>query len=152
MSFPVQGLSKPRRLELEYAFRQFDTRRKGGLTFLELKRLLKSIGVSLNRSELNFLQMEEDIRGMFILEDLFALCEAFYTDEMIKERLMRSLEAHFPGKNSANREQLKSLLCKLGRSLKVGPSEIDAFLNLYGGDNSKTEISFNNFVQMVLSE
>lgn len=58
--------------------------------------------------------IEEDIRGMFILEDVIALCQSFYTDEIIEDRLRRSLEALFPGQKSVKREDLKAILSKLG--------------------------------------
>lgn len=150
--FSGQGLSKARRQEVEYAFRLFDKRRKGHLSFMELKQLLGAMGVPLNRHELSYLQMEEDVRGMFILEDVLAQCEAFYTDELIKERLLSSWKAHFDGRNTVSREELKELLCKQGQRLMIDPSEIDAFFNVYGDENNRQDVNVDKFIEMVLSE
>lgn len=152
MTLPGSRLSRARRQELEYAFRLFDTRRKGSLTYTELKNLLGAVGISISRRELRYLQMEEDIRGMFILEDVIALCQSFYTDEIIEDRLRRSLEALFPGQKSVKREDLKAILSKLGRRVMIDESEIDACMNVYGGDVSNDGVTIDKFIEMVLSE
>ncbi|GFE53375.1 histone H4 [Babesia ovis] len=139
---------KTERQELEYAFRLFDTRRKGSLTFNELKRLLCAVGINLSRRELSYLQMEEDIRGSFILEDVLALGASFYSDDVIRERLTRAFEAHFPGQKSVSRDDLEPLLYKLGRQLNVDPSEIEACLNLHCGGESVREISVSSFINI----
>ncbi|GBE58803.1 Pb-reticulocyte binding protein [Babesia ovata] len=139
---------KTERQELEYAFRLFDTRRKGSLTFLELKSLLTSIGISLTRNELSYLQMEEDIRGGFILEDLYALATSVYTDGVIRQRLAQSLEAHFPKQERVSRKDLEPLLYKLGRRLLVDPAEIETCLNVYCSGGNGDQISISNFIDM----
>ncbi|EDO08318.2 hypothetical protein BBOV_III007570 [Babesia bovis T2Bo] len=152
MSASGAPLSRARRQELEYAFRLFDTRRKGSLSYNELKRLLFAVGISLNRQELMYLQMEEDIRGSFILEDVLALGATLYSDTIIRDRLTQAFQAHFPGQQSVNRDILEPLLYKLGRQLKVDPGEIEACLNVQFGGSSQRDIPISAFIDMVLSE
>ncbi|ORM40193.1 Triosephosphate isomerase [Babesia sp. Xinjiang] len=154
---------KTERQELEYAFRLFDTRRKGSLSFSELKRLLSSIGINLSRRELSYLQMEEDIRGTFVLEDVLALGASFYSDTAIRERLVQAFDAHFPGQDAVSRNELEALLIKMGmicvwlssqcagRRLMVDPSEIEACLNVHLDGTSKRDISISSFIDMGLT-
>ncbi|KAK2196478.1 bifunctional EF-hand domain pair/EF-hand domain [Babesia duncani] len=116
---------RSRKSELSYAFKRFDKSRLGVLSHVQFVRLLGAIGIHLTRQELKFLQFgwctfsqdiatEEDIRGGFTLEDLEALGRDFYNDEVIATKVLESLQEHFGPCNTLDKQELASVLMKLG--------------------------------------
>ncbi|UVC50132.1 hypothetical protein MACK_004002 [Theileria orientalis] len=132
--------------ELQYVFRLYDKDRTGKLSFSTLKTLLKSIGIYPTKGELEFLEYEETVRGGFTLDDLYALGDSFYTNSVIKQNVMESLKCHFNNYEVFNEAELKNLLIKLGKRLRVGESEIDSFFRFYINDKPSSELTYEKFI------
>ncbi|BAM41872.1 uncharacterized protein TOT_040000252 [Theileria orientalis strain Shintoku] len=132
--------------ELQYVFRLYDKDRTGKLSFSTLKTLLKSIGIYPTKGELEFLEYEESVRGGFTLDDLYALGDSFYTNSVIKQNVMESLRCHFNNFDVFNETELKNLLIKLGKRLRVGESEIDSFFRFYINDKPSSELTYEKFI------
>ncbi|KAF5153277.1 EF hand family protein [Theileria parva strain Muguga] len=147
-----ESLTRDRKNELKYAFRLYDKDGDGKLSFNTFKTLLKSIGIHLTKGELEFLKYEEGVRGGFSLENLYALGESFYTNSVIKEKVMESLKEHFNNSTHLDKYELKKLLIKLGKQVRASEREIESFFKFYINDQVSKDLTIERFVDEALME
>uniref|UniRef100_A0A3B0N689 EF hand/EF-hand domain containing protein, putative n=1 Tax=Theileria annulata TaxID=5874 RepID=A0A3B0N689_THEAN len=137
---------KTEKNELKYAFRLYDKDCDGKLSFNTFKTLIKSIGIHLTKGELEFLEYEESVRGGFTLENLYALGESFYTNSVIKEKVVESLKEHFNNSTYLDKFELKKVLIKLGNHLRASEQEIESFFKFYINDEVSKNFTVERFV------
>uniref|UniRef100_A0A0G4FA53 Calmodulin n=1 Tax=Chromera velia CCMP2878 TaxID=1169474 RepID=A0A0G4FA53_9ALVE len=122
-------IPRKRREELRFAFNTVDKKRLGALDANQTVYLLKSIGITTGRKDVEALKQEYEEHGAFTFEDLLQISATAFTDSKIKRdlfRAFRGLDPHNTG--SVKATELRHILTNLGLAIKLNAQEVDSLI------------------------